>query len=69
MLHDQQFGIRFTGFRLGTHQRQKGFSDDDIRFYAAFFEFDTVMETPRRARTSIGQGDYGPFVFGGDFVI
>lgn len=69
MFDDQQFGVRLTGLRLGAHQRQEGFSDDDVGFDAAFFEFDTVMETPRRARPSIGQGDNSPFVFGGNFVI
>jgi len=68
MLHDQQFGIRFASLRLGAHQRQEGFSDDDICFNSAFFEFDTVMETPRRARPSISQSEDRAFIVFDDLV-
>jgi hypothetical protein len=68
MFHNQKFGIRLARLGLRPHERQKGFSDDNVGFNAAFFEFDTVMETPRRARPSIGKGENGPFVILRDFV-
>ena len=68
MLDDQQFRIRLAGLGLRPHKRQEGFRNDDVGFDAAFFEFDTVMETPRRARPSIRQCDDGPFIIRCDLV-
>ncbi len=68
MFDDQQFRIRLTRLGLRPHQWQEGFGNNDVGFDAAFFEFDTVMETPRRARPSIRQSEYRPFVFSGDLL-
>ena len=54
MLDDQKLWIRLAGLSLCAHQRQEGFGDDNVGFNAQCFEFDTVMDTPRRARPSIG---------------
>ncbi len=53
MFDDQQFRVGIPGFRLRANKRQESFRDDDVCLNAAIFEFDTVMETPRRARPSI----------------
>ena len=53
MFDDQKLRIRLARLCLRSHKRQEGFGDDDVGFNAPFFEFDTVMETPRRARPSI----------------
>ena len=69
MLDDQQFRIRLAGLGLCAHERQEGFGDDDVGFNAAFFEFDTVMETPRRARPSIGKSDDRPLVARSNLIV
>ena len=68
MFNDQQFGIGIPRLSLRTYKRQEGLGNDDIGLYAAIFQVDTVMETPRRARPSIRQCDDGPFIIRCDLV-
>ncbi len=53
MFHDKQLRICLARLSLRFDEWQEGFSDYDVSLNATFFEFDTIMETPRRARTSI----------------
>ena len=56
MLHDQHRMIRRAERRaLGRCQRLEGLGDDGNRQAAAFLNFDGVVDTPRRARTSIAK--------------
>jgi hypothetical protein len=56
MLDDEERMIRRAeGFALGFRQRVKGVGDDRDGEPAAFLQFDRVVDTPRRARTSIPQ--------------
>ena len=69
MIHHEQLRLDLTRLCLREHQRFKGLGSDYERSYPALLEFDTVMETPRRARTSIGNREQRALVLGGNLIV
>ena len=56
VLHDEHRVIgRAEGFLLGLRQRIEGVGDERDREAAALLNLDGVVDTPRRARSSIAQ--------------
>ncbi len=47
MIDDEELGLHFPRSCLSKDERGEGLGGNDVSGYAALFEFDAVVETPR----------------------